>query len=92
MADHEDGGRASRAGHYLEYVTLVDRVKPEEADRHAGALMAKGYAIHFHVWVPEDVRALLDYTAAKLGLAWAIVDALDDGARDEFIYVLRKAA
>jgi hypothetical protein len=53
--------------------------------------MAKGYAIHFHVWVPEDVRELLEYTAAKLGLAWAIVDALAGGGCDEFIYVLRKA-
>ncbi len=92
IADHRDGGEASRADHYLEYVRLVDHVAADAAVGQAEQLMARRYAIHFHVWVPEDLRQLLGYLTDALGMRWEIVEHLDSTASDEFVYVLRKAA
>jgi SAM-dependent methyltransferase len=90
IADHRDGGEASRVDHYLEYVRLVDHVAADAAAAHAEQLMARRYAIHFHVWIPEDIRQLLGYLTGALGQRWEVLEHLDSTASDEFIYVLRK--
>lgn len=60
VADHADGGRASRAGHYREWVTKVDGVADESADRSAAALLTAGYSIHFHVWDAGELDDFLE--------------------------------
>jgi hypothetical protein len=92
IADHADHGDASRAEHYLEYVRLVDHMTGDDAVTHARELMARAYAIHFHVWIPEDVAELLRYTRGALGQRWETIEHLDSTGSDEFIYVLRKSA
>jgi GT2 family glycosyltransferase len=72
IADHEDGGRASRAEHYVEYVQLVypeGGPPPEDAQAHAYAadLEATGYSIHFHVWTQADLLELVLHCQERLG-------------------------
>ena len=66
IADHKDGGQASRREHYLEWVRLVypegDGPPDEEAARvHAAGIEATRYSIHFHVWTQSDLLGLVLY-------------------------------
>ena len=72
IADHEDGGRASRREHYVEYVRLVypeGGVPPDEqaAREHAAQIEAAGYSIHFHVWTQADLLEMVLHCQARLG-------------------------
>ncbi|MGH7263374.1 MAG: class I SAM-dependent methyltransferase [Candidatus Rokuibacteriota bacterium] len=90
VADHRDGGRGSRAAHYLEYARLVDRRDGQAAEDQAQAYMARGYSIHFHVWRPDDLDELLDHLRDAHGLRWRVVKRVETPESDEFIFILRK--
>ncbi len=72
VADHEDGGRASRSEHYLEWASLVypeGGQAPDEqaAVQYAAELEKTGYSIHFHVWAQADLLEMMAYCAERLG-------------------------
>ena len=72
IADHEDGGQASRREHYLEWVRLVypegDRPPGDQAAPELAAdLDARGYSIHFHVWTQADLMELMLHCHKRLG-------------------------
>jgi SAM-dependent methyltransferase len=90
VADHRDGGRGSRAAHYLEYARLVDHRDGQAALDQAEAYMARRYSIHFHAWLPEDVDELLGHLRVAHGLQWRVVKRAAHPDSDEFVYVLRK--
>jgi SAM-dependent methyltransferase len=71
VADHEDGGKASRAEHYVEYTRLVypeGGEPPEEGVARAVADQweASGYSIHFHVLLQADLLELMLYCQKQL--------------------------
>lgn len=60
VQDDRDGPEQSRAQHYMDWATLVARLPPGEAEKHAAELQEGDYSIHFHAW---DARALFDTMA-----------------------------
>ncbi len=90
IADHEDGGHASRREHYLEWVRLVypeDDGPTEPVGEHAAALEAASYSIHFHVWTQADLLELTLHCQERLG-SFEIEAVRRNGL--ENIVVLRK--
>ena len=71
IADHEDGGQASRSEHYQEWVRvgLAGPTPPDEHDvqRHAEQLEAERYSIHFHVWTQADLLELMLHCEDRFG-------------------------
>ena len=72
VADHEDGGLASRREHYFEYARLVypEGGQPpadQAAQAHAAQLEAAGYSIHFHVWAQSDLLELMLHCQERFG-------------------------
>ena len=71
IADHKDGGHASRREHYLEWVRagLAGFVGPHEdgVQRRAEQLEAERYSIHFHVWTQTDLLELMLHCQERLG-------------------------
>ena len=90
IADHVDRGAASRLAHFEEYSRLVHKKSGDELARDIADLLARNYSIHFHVWIPEDIAALLDYVRDEAALRWTIRERIDRPGADEFIYVLQK--
>lgn len=63
MADHADGGAASRWDHYAEFARLGSRsgAMPEaQAEARAQKLMSERYSIHFHAWTFEEFCEVLE--------------------------------
>jgi SAM-dependent methyltransferase len=91
VEDHADGGKASQLAHYEEWARLVCNKTDPEAAGEARRLIDTRYNIHFHVWIPEDVRDLIEYLGRR-SLRWQVVQYVGPGDdSDEFIYVLRKS-
>ena len=62
VADEQDGGVASRRGHYLEWAMLVNGFgATPEADENARINLEMGYSIHFHVW---DANSWVEFLCA----------------------------
>jgi len=94
IADHRDGGQATHHGHYEEYSRLVHKKTDEDLRRDVADLLARSYSIHFHVWIPEDIKEFLAYLRDDVGLQWKILEhvdsTIDNTGSDEFIFVLQK--
>jgi predicted SAM-dependent methyltransferase len=83
IADHRDGPQHSRAQHYVEWATHIER-DPSKAQ----ALEEADYSIHFHVFTPDSFAALLGYCRDEAGIPLA-VEAIVPSAH-EFVTVLRR--
>jgi SAM-dependent methyltransferase len=89
LRDHEEGPEWSRATHFEEWVTLVQKVADRgEAERQIAALQAADYSIHFHVWTQAEMFELLLVLKKRGGLEFEIESFLKNGG--ECIFVLRK--
>jgi SAM-dependent methyltransferase len=88
LADHRDGGAASRAQHYREWAEQVDLplgyVAAEDVEAHAAQLERSQYSIHFHCWTLEELLAQLP----AFGLPGTVAAARRN--RHEFLVVLRR--
>jgi SAM-dependent methyltransferase len=62
----------SRRRHYEEWVTLVEHLAGEEADRRATDLETRRYPIHFHAWSPMEFTMLLDAVAPFMPAAFEV--------------------
>jgi len=72
IADHDDGGGASRSGHYVEWARLVypegsDPPEEQAARQYAAELEGAGYSIHFHVWTQSDLLEMVLHCQQRLG-------------------------
>jgi SAM-dependent methyltransferase len=90
VADHQDRGRASRAGHCEEYSRLVHKKTGDDLAWDVADLLARNYSIHFHVWIPEDIAEVLVYLREVIGVRWTVLEDLNTTGSDEFIYILQK--
>lgn len=88
LADHADGGAASRARHYREWSELVDLplgfVAAGDVAAHAEQLDRGDYSIHFHCWTLDEFLGQL----AALDLPADVAAAKRN--RHEFLVVLRR--
>jgi SAM-dependent methyltransferase len=87
VRDHEEGPEASRQDHYREWAALVDKVAPEEVERHAAEIAARRFSIHFHVWTPAAYLEFLLHCQA-VGLPLDLVFFRENDV--ELIAVMRR--
>jgi SAM-dependent methyltransferase len=92
IADHVNGPEVSREQHFREWVTLVEphfgRVYAGEVlEARVRELMSQDYSIHFHTFIPEDVRVLFEHCAKVEGMPLSIVFAGE--FEEEMIFIIR---
>jgi SAM-dependent methyltransferase len=72
IREQRDPGQFDLREHYADWVTGVGRLSPKtpEFERTVRDLMLRNYSIHFHVWIDEDIREIVDYTRSEWRLNW----------------------
>lgn len=91
IADHGDGGAASRLGHYEDYSRAARGTAGDHTRRDALELMARGYAAAFHAFSPDRLRELLRHLRDALGKGWDVAAWDEPAEDDEFLVLLKKA-
>ena len=86
LADHRDGGQASRHEHFVECARLIEGAPEELAEQRAREMQADGWRIHFHVWELETFLALV------LALELPVDIECAQAVADEFTLILRRRA
>jgi SAM-dependent methyltransferase len=86
--------RFDRRAYYADWVQNVKDGNPETeaVEREVRRLMETDYSIHFHVWIDEDLREIIDYTRQAWHFDWKLV--VFWGAhfyRKEAVLLLRRA-
>ena len=44
-----------------------------EFDQQLAQLLQSDYSIHYHVWIDEDIREIVEYTRSRMHLNWQSV-------------------
>jgi len=89
VADDREGPEGSRADHYREWATRVEKLDdPADVETHVNHLMAANYSIHFHVWDARSFSAFLDRTRSYLGNTFDIEHFCVNGS--EIVTILKK--
>jgi SAM-dependent methyltransferase len=86
--DHREGPAWSRAIHQEEWARLVEKVPADEVSERVRWLEEHDYSIHFHVWNPDEFRALLEFARDEEKLPFAIEELQRND--HEFIVILRR--
>lgn len=70
--DHLINGPCEPRAHYADWVANVGNRSADSPgfERAVDDLMRQNYSIHFHVWIDEDVREILDFTRKAWRLNW----------------------
>jgi SAM-dependent methyltransferase len=89
IRDHRDGGRSSRERHIREFGRAhLDLREEEEIRGFIERVDAIDYKIHFHAWMADDVREIVEYCRDEMGLAWEMEQMVEAG--NEAILILVK--
>jgi len=92
IRDHEEGPAWSRRQHFEEWAehvaVVLNDLPPEQAPEEAMRLEEADYSIHYHVWTPETLTAMLLH--CRDGLGFPIELEAVQRNRHEVIVVLRK--
>jgi SAM-dependent methyltransferase len=86
--DHRVGPGRSRTKHHEDWARLVEWVPAHEVQARASALEEERYSIHFHVWTPDEFKALLEHARREEKLPFEIEEVQGNG--HEFIVILRR--
>jgi SAM-dependent methyltransferase len=87
--DYENGPEGSRHAHYMEWARLVDKHPDDEtAERQTAHYVDIGYSIHFHVFTPVNLPALMLAVIDCLPLPASIELFCQNGP--EMMCILRK--
>ena len=72
IAENDDAQLFDRRVHYADWVANVGNRSADSPgfDDEVADLMRRNYSIHFHVWIDNDVREIIDYTRRELRLNW----------------------
>lgn len=66
ILDYEEPSEARDFEHFLEYAALVHDATGTDALAEARRLAAENYSIHFHVFIPADIVALVRWASAHV--------------------------
>jgi len=88
IEDHRSGPSGSRQQHLQEWARLVERVPEERVAARAAELDEIRYSIHFHVWTPQEFRAMLEHARDGERLPFTIAEVRENA--HEFIAILRR--
>jgi SAM-dependent methyltransferase len=60
--------------HYADWVAHVGNQSPDSPGfaEAVDDLMRRNYSIHFHVWIDDDIREIVEFTRTKWGLDWRL--------------------
>lgn len=72
IEEYNDPSRFRPRDHFTDWVTHVGNCPPgsPEFERNLNDLMARNYSIHFHVWINEDVREMVEFTRTEWQMRW----------------------
>jgi len=72
LEEQRDPERFDGWAHYADWVENVggQNAAAPEFPQAVRDLMAQDYSIHFHVWIDEDVREMINFTRQTWGLEW----------------------
>jgi SAM-dependent methyltransferase len=72
IEENDDSQAFDKRAHYADWVAKVGNQSADSAgfDDAVADLMRRDYSIHFHVWIDEDVREILDFTRREWRLDW----------------------
>lgn len=76
--------------HFLDYAVHVNHAPPDEAIAEARRLVALDYSIHFHVFLPSDVVALVRWFSANVTPVELVEGPSMAPGSDEFHLLVRK--
>jgi predicted SAM-dependent methyltransferase len=75
IAEDADGSRFDKRAHFEDWVENVvgcRRATPE-FDQQLAQLLQSDYSIHYHVWIDEDIREIVEYARSVMRLNWCAV-------------------
>jgi SAM-dependent methyltransferase len=72
IAENDDPQVFDRRVHYADWVANVGNQNADSPgfDDAVDDLMRRDYSIHFHVWIDDDVREIIDFTRSEWRLSW----------------------
>jgi SAM-dependent methyltransferase len=72
IAEGDDSQAFDRRAHYADWVANVGNQSADLdcLDDAVADLMRRDYSIHFHVWIDDDVREIVDFTRREWRLNW----------------------
>lgn len=76
--------------HYLDYAIHVHKKKGEAAIANANHLFDTDYSIHFHVFLPSDIKRLVSWFSENIYPVRVVAGPLGAPCSDEFHLLLEK--
>ena len=73
IEEHENPDRFDDRSHYADWLQFVGEGQGPEAPAFQDAvqdLVSQDYSIHFHVWIDEDIREIIEFTRGTWGFDW----------------------
>ena len=89
VLDYTEPSSARDFEHYLDYARWVDKKEGNRALKLARELKAKDYSIHYHVFLPEDVQALLLWFKENVRAIQIVEGPCQAPGSDEFHFLLK---
>jgi predicted SAM-dependent methyltransferase len=90
VLDYKNPSDARDYEHYLDYAVHVhDKVEPNSAIEEANRLLETDYSIHYHVFIPEDVVAVLEWFSSNIRPLDIVQGPCRAPGSDEFHFLLR---
>lgn len=75
IAEDENGSGFDKRAHFEDWVEHVVgcRRATAEFEQQLAQLLQSDYSIHYHVWIDEDIREIVEYTRSRMHLNWQSV-------------------
>jgi len=72
LGEHHDPASFGLRDHYADFVATVGAKRPgtTEFEETVDDLVRRNYSIHFHAWIDDDIREIVDFTRTTWGLEW----------------------
>lgn len=73
IEEHEQPDQFDNRSHYADWLQYVGSGQDPHAPAFDDAvqdLVNQDYSIHFHVWIDQDIREIVDYTRQSWGFDW----------------------
>jgi SAM-dependent methyltransferase len=93
VEEFEDPHRINVRAHYADWVERVNgkRLGSVEFDQELRSLMDMNYSIHYHTWIDQDLREIIEYTRNIWHLDWRPIVLWDAHFyRKETVALLRR--
>ena len=87
--DYRQPSRERDYEHYLDYAVQVDGKQDNEAIAHAERLAREDYSIHFHVFMPGDLLALVEWFARNVRPVTVVEGPSMEPGGEEFHLLIR---